>query len=177
MKKKLLIKLSLRQHYYEGCKPKSDFKVGVEIEKIGINSKNYKAVSYNGLKGILEFLKQYKSLNNGKFIHEDDFILGIDADFGNITLEPGAQIEISLNPRETIHDLAKEINFYNKTTALLAQDFDIASARIWIATFINIQRHRIIAEKTLRHNDKIFAKPWRAFFSYDEGNGRNSSCV
>ena len=54
----------LIDYFYKSYKDKSDFKVGIELEKIGVNSKNFKAVSYSGEKGIANFLNIFKTHDN-----------------------------------------------------------------------------------------------------------------
>lgn len=137
-------KTQLSDIFFQGIKSESDFKVGIEFEKLGINLHNFEAISYSGSNSILEFLKKYKKNHNFEYIHENNEILGLKNNSRVITLEPGGQTEISLFPQESIHDLAKELREYNTITSNLAcEEFDIC----WIgygvqpvSTYENIQQ-------------------------------------
>ena len=60
----LIDESQLLSHFHMGVKPRSDFKIGIELEKLGVNPNNYTAVPYSGPNGILEFLKRYKKDKN-----------------------------------------------------------------------------------------------------------------
>ena len=112
----------LTEIFRSGCK--SSKKTGIEYEKIGIYAKNYKAVNYPD---IARFLQTYK---NGIWsgIYEGNNIIGLKNETGTISLEPGSQFELSLNPRDTIGEIAEKIDNYNKITAKIAQNSGI----IWL---------------------------------------------
>ncbi|MFH0702840.1 MAG: glutamate-cysteine ligase family protein [bacterium] len=126
MQEELIInKSQLLESFYNGSKSKENFRIGIEFEKLGVNSFDFKAVTYSGAKGILEFLKKYKHLEKWNYLAEDGYILGLKSNFGSITLEPGSQLEFSSSPQKTIHGIANQINRYNKITAEIAEEFDI----------------------------------------------------
>ena len=90
---------------------KSDKKklIGIEIEHFIVHKDTNEAVSYyetNGVKTILSDLMKYYS-DSTPIIDED--IIGFRTKEFNITLEPAAQFEISINPYE---DIEKIENIY-----------------------------------------------------------------
>jgi glutamate--cysteine ligase len=118
-------KSQLLDFFYNGIKPKNEFMVGIEFEKPGIDANSLRAISYSGVSGMLEFLKNYKEIEDWDFIKENSNILGLINGCNSITLEPGSQIEISNCPGKSIHDIVDQIAMYNTSTAFLAEDFDI----------------------------------------------------
>jgi len=111
-------KSQLLNYFHNGSKSKTDFKVGMELEKLAVNPFDCKAIPYS--KGIEKFLKRYGS----DYIRENSNVLGVKEDFGMISLEPGSQCEISTYPAKSLHDLKKSIVSYNKKSSYIADDLD-----------------------------------------------------
>ncbi len=108
-----------------GCKPKSQFKIGIEFEKLPVNKSTHLAQTYSGENGIAEFLKKYKQTDkNWNYILENDNPLGLLKKTGSITLEPGCQFELSLEPKENVHQIRNALDLYNKETNELANDLN-----------------------------------------------------
>lgn len=116
----------LIEPYRQGCKKPSDFKVGLEFEKIGINKNDATAISYSGPKGIEEFLRHFKNIDNWNYVFENSNIIGLKKNNDNISLEPGNQFELSTEPQHNLHDLWQKVEEYNKITAEVADRFDIS---------------------------------------------------
>ena len=95
----ILEKDQLTEVFYSGCKTSK--KTGIEFEKIPIYTKNSLAVQYED---IVRLMLQY---NNGDWngIFDGKSIIGMNGNNGSITLEPGAQFELSLNPVEKISEI------------------------------------------------------------------------
>lgn len=83
---------------------KSDFLIGAELEYFIVDSQTEKSISYYGDNGIESLLL---SLSDRGFSadYEAGRIIGVHNDVLAITLEPGAQWEISLKPAENVTDL------------------------------------------------------------------------
>lgn len=132
----------LTELFRSGCKPEEKFRIGLEFEKLAVNSYNYKAVPYSGTKGIRDFLTKYRSFDNSEEVIIDDNLLGLKGKFKYISLEPGCQTEISTYPYRKISELASKIKEYNSDTAFLGEELGIN----WlgygiqpISTFKNIE--------------------------------------
>jgi len=95
-----------------GEKPKSEFRVGTEHEKIPFRTLDRTPVAYDGRRGIRALLEGMKMLLGWEPIMEGKTIIGL-ADVtggGAISLEPGGQFELSGAPLETIHRTCTELN-------------------------------------------------------------------
>ncbi len=95
-----------------GEKPKSQFRVGTEHEKIPFRIADRSPVSYEGRRGIRALLEGMQMLLGWEPILEGKTIIGL-ADVtggGAISLEPGGQFELSGAPLETIHRTCNELN-------------------------------------------------------------------
>ncbi|MDD3014299.1 MAG: glutamate-cysteine ligase family protein [Candidatus Gastranaerophilales bacterium] len=111
-------KSQLLNYFHSGFKSKTDFKVGMELEKLAVNYFDCKAVPYS--KGIEKFLKRY----DRDYLRENGNVLGIKEDFGMISLEPGSQCEISTFPIKSLHDLNNSIFLYNIKSSYIAEELD-----------------------------------------------------
>ena len=98
---------------------KTDFKIGMEIERLPINKKSFFATGYN--EGVCDSLRQFARSENWDYIIDDYNIIGLKQNHDTITLEPGCQVELSVEPQKTIFDVQKKITHL---TNLLANIFD-----------------------------------------------------
>ena len=112
----------LTEIFCSGCK--TGEKTGIEFEKIGVYSDSLKAVRYPD---IARFLQTFKN-GNWSGVYEGNNIIGLKNETGTISLEPGSQLEISLNPLDTIAEIENKITEYNKITARIAEKMGI----IWL---------------------------------------------
>jgi glutamate--cysteine ligase len=118
-------KKQLTKFFASGCKSKKDFKIGLEFEKIAVNSYNFKSVPYSGKNGLRDFLFKYKSFDRMDEIFIDDSLLGLNIDSGYISLEPGCQTELSTIPFEKVSDIASIIEEWNLKSAFLGEELGI----------------------------------------------------
>jgi glutamate--cysteine ligase len=95
-----------------GAKPKEDFRIGTEHEKIPFTLSDHAPVPYEGKRGIRALLEGMRMLLGWEPIMEGDAIIGLTSVIGTaaITLEPGGQFELSGAAVETVHETASEIH-------------------------------------------------------------------
>ncbi|MEC9489517.1 MAG: glutamate-cysteine ligase family protein [Halanaerobiales bacterium] len=81
----------------------SRHKIGVEFEHFILDS-NLNAISYYGKEGVETLLEE---LNDSKWspVFEKEHLVGLENDDAVLTLEPGAQLEISIKPCETLMEI------------------------------------------------------------------------
>ncbi len=92
----------------DGEKTPKDMKLGVEIEHIVVNKKDYSSVTYYGDNGIEGLLKQLLAKGDGyQGVYEDGYVVGLKKEDIDITLEPGGQLEFSTRPCNKISYLQK----------------------------------------------------------------------
>jgi glutamate--cysteine ligase len=97
--------------FEQGCKPKSQFRIGTEHEKFAFTAEGHRPVSYEGPRGIRALLEGMQSLLGWEPIMEGPNVIGLyDVTGGGaISLEPGGQFELSGAPLETIHQTCGEL--------------------------------------------------------------------
>ena len=93
-----------------GEKPKAQWRLGTEHEKVPFYRDGLGPVPYEGGRGIRALLEGLAGLNGWEPILEGDRPIGLadDVHGGAISLEPGGQFELSGAPVCTLHETARE---------------------------------------------------------------------
>src|SRR6266704_521105 len=94
-----------------GSKPKSQFRIGTEHEKLVFTVEGHNPVPYDGSRSIRALLEGMQHLLGWEPIIENGNIIGLfDVTSGGaISLEPGGQFELSGAPLETVHQTCSEL--------------------------------------------------------------------
>ncbi|WBW99523.1 glutamate--cysteine ligase [Oceanirhabdus sp. W0125-5] len=97
------------KNYLKSGETKSEnYKIGMEVEHFIIKKDTGVSVDYFELNGIRDALKDLHKHGEWEAIFERDNIVGLKKNGSLITLEPGAQVEISVQPLEKIEDIERE---------------------------------------------------------------------
>lgn len=100
----------LLEPFYEAEKPRSRFRVGIEAEKFGVYADNGLPLSYYGPRGVQAIFRQL--CEHFGWIEEREFskgeVIALRRKNVSLTLEPGAQLELSSAPHDTIHGICAE---------------------------------------------------------------------
>src|SRR5215813_13868947 len=97
--------------FEQGCKPRSEFRIGTEHEKFAFTIADRRPVPYEGPRSIQALLEGMQLLLGWEPIIEGPHIIGLfDVTGGGaITLEPGGQFELSGAPVTTVHRTCSEL--------------------------------------------------------------------
>lgn len=134
-------------------KKKEDYKIGVEFEHFIIDAYTLETVNYYEEKGVQNTLKALlKKGWKGKY--EGENLLGLSKAGNNITLEPGAQFEISMKPHINISDIENEymeflrdiIPILDKNNQLLVAIGYHPKSKIDEIPFIPKERYKYMSE-------------------------------
>ncbi|WP_069301326.1 glutamate--cysteine ligase [Neptunicoccus sediminis] len=126
----------LAQYLSDGCKPKSDWRIGTEHEKFGYDTAKLLPLPYEGACGIKTMLEGLRDAFGWSPVEEAGKIIGLEKDGANISLEPGGQLELSGAPLETIHETCDEVNEHLKEVQQIADKMGagfigLGAAPIW----------------------------------------------
>lgn len=130
-----------------GCKPEQEHKVGMEFERLPISSTDFKMVDYSRENGIYDLLRSFAKLDGWEYITDDYNIVGLKKDGDLITLEPGCQFELSLNPQKNILDIKTKIDSFNKKIAPILKKYDINLLEYGISPISTYKHINIIPKK------------------------------
>jgi len=89
-------------------KNESNKLIGAEFEHFVVDKMSSKSISYDQENGVKDLLKEISSDFDWQRNYEGIHLFSLKKNGSTITLEPGAQIELSLKPAKTIESLEKE---------------------------------------------------------------------
>jgi glutamate--cysteine ligase len=91
-------------HYFaSGAKPREQWRVGTEYEKVTVTAHDGRAVPYSGPRGVEQILRRLAERYGYEPETENGRVIGLKGERASITIEPGSQIELSGEQCETIH--------------------------------------------------------------------------
>lgn len=98
--------------FHEAIKPRSEFRIGAEAEKFGVDASTGAALPYEGERSVLSVLN---ALVERHAWHPDREtpggpLIALLRHGASITLEPGGQLELSGAAFETIHQICSEFS-------------------------------------------------------------------
>ena len=130
----------LLEDFILGCKQTQ--KIGMEYERIPVFKTTGEVVPYSGKYGVCEFLREVAKVDNWDYILDETNIIGLKKFHDTITLEPGCQIELSIEPQEKIDDIKRRIEEIDSIFENILEDFGIKLLNKGVSpitTYKNIQ--------------------------------------
>ncbi len=105
--------------FTEACKPRSEWRIGPEMEKFGVFEATGKPLPYLGERSVLRVLEDLAARHGWapEREHEGGPIIALMRGGGSVTLEPGAQLELSGAMAENIHQVCAELRGHMREIA------------------------------------------------------------
>ena len=104
-----------------GCKPKADWRIGTEHEKIGFDLTSLKPLPYEGgIKSILNGLQRF----DWEPVFEGPNVIALKRDGASVSLEPGGQLELSGAPLEHVHQTCREVSQHLREVREVADEIN-----------------------------------------------------
>ena len=96
--------------------------LGLEYERISIDKNSFLQADFNNL---FEIIKNFSLLNNFELIYDNETVIGAkNKEGGSLSLEPGGQFEISLEPKSDLSEIVFLLDNYIKQLDILGDRFD-----------------------------------------------------
>ena len=116
----------LLRPFYDAHKPAERWRVGTEAEKFGVSVGDASPMGYDGKHGIQSLFESLATRFDWEAQREvpDGPIMSLRRDSASITLEPGAQVELSGAPLETIHETKTEFQTHLDEIRAVSDRFD-----------------------------------------------------
>ena len=126
----------LSEYLADGCKPKDEWRIGTEHEKFGYCRDSLAPLPYAGERSIQAVLEALRDRHEWSELRENGYLIGLEKDGANISLEPGGQLELSGAPVETIHQTCDEVNTHLREVKDIADEIGVGfiglgAAPIW----------------------------------------------
>jgi glutamate--cysteine ligase len=106
-------------------RPPSEWKVGLEHEKVPVVSGTTRPVPYGGPRGIAAFLRGFCRFGYEPF-EDAGNIIAAQREGLTVSIEPGGQIELSGRPFQDVHVVADEIDRHHAKCSELGAELGIA---------------------------------------------------
>jgi glutamate--cysteine ligase len=117
----------LVEHIERGAKPRTMWRIGTEYEKLAVDPASGRAIPFSGPRGIEAVLKALADRFGWEPQEENGRIIALSRPgSGDITLEPGAQLELSGRPCVTLHEAAEELDEHVREITAVGDDLGIA---------------------------------------------------
>ncbi|MBR6099378.1 glutamate--cysteine ligase [bacterium] len=137
----------IKNIYISGFKPKSDLKIGLEYERLPVNCIDGQAAAYCGENGICEFLRSFARFENWDYITDNLNIIGLKQCHDTITLEPGCQLEFSLEPKTNISELEQRVNTLDNLMKPFLEQKQIKLLKYGVSPVSTYKNIRLIPKK------------------------------
>lgn len=133
--------------FKKGCKQEENFKVGIEFERLPISEKDFKMIDYSKENGIYDLLRNFAKLEGWEYITDDYNIIGLKKGNDSITLEPGSQFELSLNPEKNISAIKNKIDNLNKRITPILRKYEINLLEYGVSPVSTYKNIKLIPKK------------------------------
>ncbi len=114
----------LVQPMQAGEKPRADWRIGTEHEKLVFNRSDFHAPSYDepgGIHDILMAMRRY----GWEPVEENGKVIAMRGDDGTISLEPAGQLELSGAPLENLHQTCAETGRHLQQCKEVGEEFGV----------------------------------------------------
>ena len=116
----------LFEYFMANARPREEWLVGMELEKMGRARSDGRPIPFDGdgptVRGVLELIQKRRG---GDPVREAEHLIGIEAPWGSITLEPGGQVEWSSRPRADLDSLRRELREHLAVMDQAASELDL----------------------------------------------------
>ncbi len=117
-------------HIEQGAKPKAQWRIGTEHEKIPFYRDGLRPVPYEGPAGIAALLNGMADRFGWRPVYDRDKVIALEPPSGeygaSITLEPGGQFELSGAPVRTIFQTCEEVGRHLRQVTEIAEPLGIS---------------------------------------------------
>ena len=115
----------LAEYLARGCKPREQWRIGTEHEKFGYCKDTHNPLPYSGERSIEAVLTGLRDRFGWAPVTEGGFLIGLEKDGANVSLEPGGALELSGAPVESIHQTCDEVNVHLAEVKSIADEIGV----------------------------------------------------
>lgn len=142
---------NITEYFIEGCRPDSAFGLGIEIEHFVFDSNNHSAE----YEDIVRILRSVMTDADIPYCPEGHLI-GFYNDRYSISLEPAAQLEISINPCRTCHELEEIYNSFRARLDSVLSGFGMRLECFGYNPYEKAENLKLIPKKRYEYMDRYF---------------------
>ncbi len=141
-----------------GARPRDEWGVGLETEKLVVDRLTGEAVPYERIR---ELLFRLDGIGGWKGIFEQEHLIGLQGRRSSVTLEPGGQLELSGKFCCDIHCSWRDLSRYRKHILTVGSELDLLFLGLGTHPFTRLEqiswlpkgRYRIMSQYMLKTGD------------------------
>ncbi len=126
----------LTEFLLRGARPKEDWGVGIENEKLVLDRFSGEAASYERIR---ELLDRLDGIGGWQGIYEGDKLLGLQGKRSSVTLEPGGQLELSGKFCCDINCSWRDIHRYRQHILTMGHELDLIFIGLGVQPFSSLE--------------------------------------
>lgn len=145
------------RYFESGCKPEGVGAAGMELEHFIVRAVDAKLMSYDGMHGVEMLLREIA----GTFQEQEEIqnhLLGLHNDRYALSLEPAAQLEISVIPDKEIRKTACRYEQFLSTVKPLLKEWGYELAYAGYLPSGRAEEQRLIPKQRYTYMDAYFAQ-------------------
>ncbi len=143
-------KEELEEFFHSSGKPRRQWRVGTEYEKVGIERGSAKAIPYSGPRGVEAILKALSKEYDWQPQEEEGHVIALVRGDAQVHLEPGGQIELSGEPCESIHCTCAEFTQHMREMVEVAERLDVVFLGLGIQPVSSMEEIEWVPKKRYR---------------------------
>jgi glutamate--cysteine ligase len=118
-------KRRLVQYLESGCKPRTEWRIGTEHEKLAYRLQDYRPLPYEGSQSICAILQGLTRFGWKPVFENGNLVALADDDGCSVTLEPGGQVELAGAPLENVHQTCCEIGRHLRQVKAIGAELNV----------------------------------------------------
>ncbi|HEU5181202.1 MAG TPA: glutamate-cysteine ligase family protein, partial [Candidatus Polarisedimenticolia bacterium] len=102
----------LEGYFDQGSKPREEWGVGIEYERLGVFADSGRAIPYHGARSLSAILTRLVAHGRWRPVYAGRNMIALDGEGCRLTMEPGGQLELSGGVHRRLVDLSNEVARY-----------------------------------------------------------------
>jgi glutamate--cysteine ligase len=134
-------------YFTAAAKPREQWRIGTEYEKVAVRRSDGRAVPYSGPGGIEALLKRLADDYGWERLEEDGHVVALKGNKAAITLEPGGQVELSGELCESVHCAAAEFSEHISQIVTVGDQLDIAFLGLGMQPVTRVSEFELVPKR------------------------------
>ncbi len=125
MTKLIQSKNDMLDYFEKGAKSSNSLGIGSEWEMFVYNQKDGSNVTFKGENGLENLIKKLGARLSLKEVKEEGNTIGLQGDFGSVSVEPGLQLEFASSVKHNLHEIEQDNTRFAKELKIATKDMGL----------------------------------------------------
>jgi glutamate--cysteine ligase len=133
-----------------GAKPREQWRLGTEYEKVAVRRSDGRAVPFSGPQGIEALLRRLSERYGWEPVEEDGHTIALGGRKASITLEPGGQLELSGELCDSVHCAKAEFDEHIDQIVSVGEELDVAFLGLGMQPVSRVEEFELVPKRRYR---------------------------